>query len=57
METPNLWHAGPRGEFWTGACLTGPGRWGSPSPLRSTQPKGSRSQQPGELRASWRVAR
>jgi hypothetical protein len=29
-ETPNLWHAAPRSECWTGASGAGAESWGSP---------------------------
>jgi hypothetical protein len=30
LETPNLWHTGPRSECWTSTSVTESGSWGSP---------------------------
>ena len=30
LETPSLWHAGPRGECWTSSSIMKSGSWGSP---------------------------
>jgi hypothetical protein len=30
LETPTLWHGGPRSECWTSTSVTASGDWGSP---------------------------